>query len=226
MKKFNSCPVLILVTKMVTMKHEWRKKEKSIYIPKAKPEVVDVPSFKFITISGKGNPNSPEFSKYIEVLYSLSYAIKMTLKKLDNSPKGYQDYTVYPLEGVWDITDEAKSNFNGTINKDDLVFTLMIRQPDFVTDEFYNEMFAFTQNKKPQPLLTKAKFESIKEGQCVQMLHIGSYDDEAKTFEIMEQFATENGLKRKSKIHREIYLSDFRKIAQEKLKTTLRFQLD
>lgn len=208
------------------MKHEWRKKEKSVYIPKNKAEVIDIPSYKFITIEGEGNPNSESFGEYIGVLYSLSYAIKMNLKKPEYSLPGHYDYTVYPLEGVWDITDEAKENFTGTINKDDLVFKIMIRQPDFVTDEFFKEMLEFVKNKKPNELLNKACFETIKEGRCIQMLHIGSYDNEAESFDIMEAFAEENSLRRKSKIHREIYLSDFRKVAEDKLKTVLRFRLD
>lgn len=207
------------------MKHEWRKKEKEIYFPKAKPEVITLPAYKFITISGEGNPNSAAFSEYIGALYSVAYAIKMTYKKLNTTPPNYVDWTVYPLEGVWDITDQAKQEFTGTINKDDLVFILMIRQPDFVDDSFFNEMLAFTKNKKPNPLLNQVKFESISEGKCVQMLHIGSYDNETASFNIMEAFAKEQNLVRESKMHREIYLSDFRKVAEEKLKTVLRFKV-
>ena len=208
------------------MKHEWRKKEKSVYIPKNKPEVIDVPEYKFITIAGEGNPNSEFFGECIAVLYALSYAIKMNLKRPEYNLPGHYDYTVYPLEGVWDINDAGKENFTGTINKDDLIFKIMIRQPDFVTDEFFKEMLEFVKNKKTNELLDKACFETIKEGRCIQMLHIGSYDNEPVSFDIMEAFAEENSLKRKSKIHREIYLSDFRKVAEDKLKTVLRFQLD
>lgn len=206
------------------MKHEWRKKEKQIYLPKNKPEVVDLPSFKFLTIKGQGNPNSEYFGEYIKALYSISYAIKMTLKK-ENSIEGYYDYTVYPLEGVWDITDEAKKTYKGKLNKDDLVFKLMIRQPDFVEDSFVKKMTALTKVKKPHPLLEEVKFEKITEGLCVQMMHLGSYDDEPKSFKIMEDFAEEANLLRLSKIHREIYISDFRRVAPEKLKTVLRFNV-
>ena len=206
------------------MKHEWRKKEKEVYLPKNKPEIINIPSYQFITVSGKGNPNDPFFSEYIQVLYALSYAIKMTLKKTDLKPKGYTDYPVYPLEGVWDINEAAKKNYNGTINKDDLVFTLMIRQPNFVTKTFFKEMLALTkQKKKPNDLFEKVHFKKIKEGCCIQMLHIGSYDNEAASFEIMEAFAETNNYIRQSKVHREIYLSDFRRVATEKLKTVLRF---
>lgn len=206
------------------MKHEWRKKEKELYLPKTKPEVIHIPEFRFLTISGEGNPNSEFFSEYIGALYAVSYPIKMTLKKR-SKPYGYSDYTVYPLEGVWDINEEAKKIFNGTINKDDLVFKLMIRQPDFVTEDFALEMLEMTKRKKENKLLGQVRFESITEGKCVQMMHIGSYDNEPDSFEVMEAFAETENLNRVSKMHREIYLSDFRKVNEEKLKTVLRFQV-
>ncbi|MFT6938258.1 MAG: hypothetical protein ACJA1N_002564 [Saprospiraceae bacterium] len=205
------------------MKHEWRKKEKAVYLPKKKPEIIDIPEYQFVTIEGEGNPNSSWFSEYIGVLYSISYAIKMTLKK-EATFEGYQDYTVYPLEGVWDINEAAKQNFEGKINKDDLVFKLMIRQPNFVDKAFFDKMLELTKKKKPHELLDKVKFEKITDGKCIQMMHIGSYDDEPASFEIMETFAEEENLTRLSKVHREIYLSDFRKVPAEKLKTVLRFK--
>ena len=208
------------------IKHEWRKKEKQVYLPKKKPEVITIPAYQFITVKGVGNPNSKEFSKYIEALYSVAYAIKMTLKKVKNPPKNYIDWTVYPLEGVWDISEKAKQNFNGVIDKNELVFELMLRQPDFVTIDFFNEMLALTKKKKSNPFLETLEFKKIKEGNCIQMLHVGSYDNEATTFTKMETFATAKNLIRKSKIHREIYLSDFRKVSEEKLKTVLRFQIE
>ena len=208
------------------MKHEWRKKEKQVYIPKAKPEVIEIPEYSFLTISGKGNPNNPEFSEYIGALYPICYGIKMGLKK-NPILKNYYDYTVYPLEGVWDISDEAKKKYteNTKLNKGDLVFTLMIRQPNFVTKEYALDAIENVKLKKPNPLFDIVKFEKITEGNCLQMLHIGSYDDEPATFKIMEEFTKNEGLERESKVHREIYLSDFRKIAPEKLKTVLRFKL-
>lgn len=207
------------------MKHEWRKKEKGIYLPKSKPEIIDVPKFKFLTIEGEGNPNNDDFTECIVALYSLSYGIKMCPKK-GIEPDGYFDYTVYPLEGVWDINEEAKKVFAGTINKDDLVFKLMIRQPDFVNADLVERIRTMTKEKKPQDLLDNVKFEDVKEGKCVQMLHLGSYDNEPVTFKIMEDFAVESGIKRLSKVHREIYLSDARKVVPEKLKTVLRFQVE
>ncbi|SOE20117.1 hypothetical protein SAMN06298216_0616 [Spirosomataceae bacterium TFI 002] len=208
------------------MKHEWRKAEKSIYIPKAKPEVIDVPEYQFAVISGEGNPNSPAFQEHIVALYTISYALKMGLKKREDKPTNYVDWTVYPLEGVWDLNEKGRQNYKGKINKDDLVFDLMIRQPDFISNDFFHEMLEFAKKKKPHKLLDKLEFKKIKEGRCIQMLHIGSYDNESASFEQMEAFAGSQNLVRKSKIHREIYLSDFRKVAEEKLKTTLRFQLE
>lgn len=206
------------------MKHEWRKSEKGLYLPKNKPQVVDIPAFKFFTIEGAGNPNDESFGEYITVLYALSYGMKMGLKK-GTKPDGYFDYTVYPLEGVWDISEMAKKMNKDQFDKNDLVFKLMIRQPDFVDDKTAREVMHLTMQKKPNPLLAHAKFEQITDGPCVQMMHIGSYDDEPASFELMEEFADQEGLSRVSKVHREIYISDFRKVAKEKLKTVLRFQV-
>lgn len=211
---------------MTITNHEWRKKEKEFYLPKRKPELVDVPHFQFITIAGQGNPNSPVFADYITTLYSVAYAIKMTLKKTAVKPAGYHDYTVYPLEGVWDLNEAAKKNFSGQINKDDFVFTLMIRQPAFVDAAYFAEMREVVQQKKQLPVLADLKFGTIAEGKCVQMLHTGSFDDEPASFAKMEAFATKENLKRVSKVHREIYLSDFRKTPSEKLKTVLRFRVN
>jgi len=207
------------------IKHEWRKKEKKIYLPKNKPEVIYIPEYKFLTIKGEGNPGSSLFSECIGALYPISYAIKMNPKKQEIKPEGYYDYTVSPLEGVWDINEKAKLELKNTINKDDLVYELMIRQPDFLNENFFYEMLELAQAKKPNKLFSKVKFKKIKEGKCVQMLHIGSYDNEAETFKIMEEFAKKENLLRVSKVHREIYLSDFRRVATEKLKTVLRFQV-
>jgi hypothetical protein len=206
-------------------KHEWRKSEKAVYLPKNEPELIDVPAFQFLTIEGEGSPSSELFSKCIEALYTLAYAIKMTPKKMNPPPEGFSDYTVYPLEGIWDLTEEAKKTFDGAINKDDFVFKLMIRQPDFVDESFFSEMLAFTQAKKPTDMLRKVEFETISDGLSVQMLHIGSYDNEPASFKRMEEFARQEHLVRGSKAHREIYLSDFRKVPAEKLKTVLRFKV-
>jgi len=207
------------------MKYEWRKREKEFYLPKATPTIVDIPEFQFLTVKGAGNPNTDHFTKHITVLYSMAYAIKMNLKKVQNPPAGYRDYTVYPLEGIWDINEKARKTFQGKINKDDLVFTLMLRQPDFITVDFFAEMKKLVEQKKPHDLLEFVKFEKITDGKSVQMMHIGPFDDEPASFARMEAFAAEQNLTRKSKVHREIYISDFRKVAPERLKTVLRFEV-
>jgi len=204
------------------MKHDWKKNDKQFYLPKNKPETIVIPKFNYYTIGGKGNPNDDFFADYIGVLYSLSYAIKMSPKQ-GFAPEGYQEYTVFPLEGVWDIDEEAKKNYNGTLDKNALVFKLMMRQPDFVSAGFALETIVRTKKKKPHELLEKVKFETIEDGLCVQMLHEGSYDSEPASFRQMKEFADAKNLVRINQSHREIYLSDARKVPADKLKTVLRF---
>lgn len=206
------------------MKHEWRKHEKEFYAPKPTPSRVTVPAFNFFTVEGQGNPNDPAFLPFIEVLYSLSYRIRMSPKQGD-APDGFFEYTVYPLEGVWDITDEAKERFDGTLDKDSLVFTLMIRQPEFVTKAYALETIEKVREKKGLALLDHVRFDVIEEGDAVQMLHVGPFENEPESFDAMEAFAEREGLTRESKVHREIYLSDVRKVSPDKLKTVLRFKV-
>jgi hypothetical protein len=206
------------------MKHDWKKNEKQFYLPGTNPELINVPNFKFFLIEGKGNPNDDFFSEYVGVLYSLSYGVKMSPKK-GIEPKGYFDYTVYPLEGIWDLAEEAKKSFEGTINKNDLVFKLMIRQPDFVDNDFARQILKQTKKNKPHDLLEQVRFEEMVEGDCIQMLHLGNYNNEPESFKIMEKFAEQGNYRRKTKTHREIYLSDARKVSPEKLKTVLRFSI-
>lgn len=206
-------------------KHEWRKAEKELYLPKPKAEFVDVPEFNFLSIQGEGNPNAPDFAERIQALYPCCYSIKMGLKnlKLNN----YSDFTVYPLEGLWDLNEEGRKNYSQFgLNKDHLIYTLMIRQPDFVNEDLANDFIQKAYLKKKNPLINEVKFIKYKEGPSIQMLHIGSFDDEKSSFNIMEEFALKNGMKRKSMKHREIYLSDFRKVEKSKLKTVLRFQVE
>jgi len=209
------------------MKHEWRKKEKELYLPKKKPAIIMLPKHKFFMIKGAVNPNDELFVEYIAVLYSLSYGVKMSPKS-GVTPAGYFDYTVYPLEGVWDLSEEVKKTYkkNDKIDKDSLVFNLMIRQPDFVTDEFTKEIIEKIKKKKPHRFLDEVEFGTIEDGKSVQMMHLGSYDNEPESFKQMEIFCKENNLKRVSDNHREIYLTDARKVAPEKLKTVLRFRVE
>jgi len=207
------------------MKPEWKKSEKNFYLPRVKPEEIVIPRFKFFSVRGKGTPNDDRFAEYIGVLYSLSYAIKMS-PKTGIAPDNYHDYSVYPLEGVWDIDEDAKKTFTGNLDKNTFVFNLMIRQPDFVTMDYADEIIKRTQKKKPHNLLDQVKFEIIDEGYCIQMLHLGSYDNEPESFQQMERFREDRQLKRKSCMHREIYLTDARKTSPEKLMTVLRFQVE
>lgn len=206
------------------MAYEWKKTEKEFYLPGTRPEFKVIPPYRFFSIKGKGDPNDKAFAEYIGVLYSLSYGVKMSPKK-GFAPSGYFEYSVYPLEGVWDISEEAKKLPSLKLDKSSLVFNLMIRQPDFVTEEFAAEIISKTKIKKPHPLLGDVSFNTIAEGPCIQMMHIGSYDDEPASFRLMEDFCNEKNYKRESKIHREIYISDARKVNKDKLKTVLRFKI-
>lgn len=204
------------------MKYEWKKEEKEFYLPKEKPTLVKVPKAKYFCIKGKGNPNDEDFSNRIGVLYSLAYAVRM-MPKNGFTPDGYFEYTVYPLEGLWDITDDGKNS--ETLNKDELLYTIMIKQPDFVNEEVVKKAFKIANKKKSTQLLEEAYFDEIEDGLAVQMLHIGSYDTEPESFNRMKDYINENNLKLKSLVHREIYLSDARKVERDKLKTVLRYMI-
>lgn len=204
------------------MKHEWKKKEKELYMPKDKPEIVTIPKQKFFMISGKGNPNSEEFSDKTGVLYSLAYAVRMMPKK-GFTPQGYFEYVVYPLEGLWDLTDEGKKS--AKLNKDELLYTIMIRQPNFVTKEVVDKAFEDVKKKKTHPYLNEVKFGELEDGLSVQMMHIGSYDKEPESFFKMKEFISSNNLDIITLEHREIYISDARKTEENKLKTVLRYRV-
>lgn len=204
------------------MKHEWKKQEKSLYLPSTQPELVTVPKQMFLMINGQGDPNRQDFAERVHVLYSLAYAIRM-MPKQGYTPDGYFEYTVYPLEGVWDLTEEGRKS--DILNKDELIYTLMIRQPDFVTREVVAQASEKTKKKKPHPLLDEVRFDTLEEGLCVQMLHIGSYDSESQSFEVMNKFTEDSNLQRISLLHREIYISDAQRVEASKLKTVLRFMV-
>ena len=200
------------------MKYEWRKQEKELYLPPAEPVVVRVPKFKFFTIEGKGNPNEKDFQTRIKTLYNLAYTIRM-MPKAGIVPEGYFEYTVYPLEGIWDISDEGKHA--EAFSKDLLEYKIMIRQPDFVDEVLFKQAIELNA-KKNNPLIDEARFEEIEDGLCVQMLHEGSYDEEFQTtFKAMEKFIEDNGYTRITKNHREIYLKFTDDISKNK--TTIRF---
>lgn len=197
---------------------DYKKDFKNHYLPKTVPVIVDIPMMPFLMVSGSGDPNGEEFSKAIEALYSLSYAVRMSYKS-ENVPEGYYEYTVFPLEGVWDLLDRSKP----ATDKSNFKYNIMIRQPDFLTEHWFERFLEQTERKKPNPFLEKVKFETMTDGLSCQMMHIGSFDNEPASFARMEQFCVESGFTRTSKIHREIYLSDPRRTEQAKLKTVLRF---
>jgi len=131
--------------------------------------------------------------------------------------------TVYPLEGVWDLTEKGMKS--DTLNKDELLYTIMIRQPYFATEGVVGRAFESVRKKKPHPLLNDVTFGTIEDSLSVQMLHVGSYDNEPQSFESMKEFIKNNNLERISLQHREIYLSDARKVEPTKLKTVLRYMV-
>jgi len=204
----------------MSTKLDYKKEFKEIYLPKNKPTFIDVPSIRFAIIEGEGDPNGEEFSLDTTALYSFSYAVKMSYKSRQ-VPQGFYDYTVFPLEGVWDLVDKTKS----ISDKSNYAYSIMIRQPDFLTNELFERFIMETKRKKLNVYLDKIKYDTISEGLCCQMLHLGSYDDEPASFETMRQFCSDSGYERSSHKHREIYLSDPRKTETGKLKTVLRFNV-
>ena len=207
--------------KTAAAKYEWRKTEKAYYLPKEKgPVRIDVPEMKFFSVEGAGSPDSEEFQAVVGLLYTLSYTIRM-MPKSGWTPPDYQEYTVFPLEGVWRMDTDAWQG--GALDKTKLKYRLMIRQPWFVTPDVVDRAMASARKKVPAELLERASFESFIDGPSVQMLHVGPYDTEPETFAAMNSFMKEHGLVRTEQMHREIYLSDPRRVSPEKNRTLLRF---
>ncbi|MDO5096565.1 MAG: GyrI-like domain-containing protein [Peptostreptococcaceae bacterium] len=201
------------------MKYEWRKMEKDLYGVKQKPEIIDVPSQKFITIKGMGNPNMDDFSNRVSALYSLAYSIKMLYKVMmkEESDEKITDFTVYSLEGIWEKLEGDEPD------KSKLRYKIMIKQPDFIARKIVENAMENIKKKKPNVLYDEIVFESIQDGKCIQILHVGSYDSEPDSFKKMDKFARESGLMRSSETHREIYLSNRNKTPEDDLKTILRY---
>ncbi len=198
---------------------DYKKTEKDLYQPKGTPSVIDVPQMTFITVDGKGDPNiSTEYTAAVELLYGLSYTIKM-------GNKSVLEYVVPPLEGFWSVADDFRGGGVAISDKGKFMWTMMIRQPDFVTADIFEAAKAALAKKKPSLDTSGAQLKIITEGLCVQVMHIGSYDDEPATVVSLDGFAIENGYAidiDDTRRHHEIYLSDPRKVAPEKLKTVLR----
>ena len=207
--------------KPAAAKYEWRKTEKAFYLPKGKePALIDVPEMKFFVVDGAGSPADEEFQARVGLLYTLSYTIRM-MPKSGWTPPDYQEYTVFPLEGVWWMDTDAWQG--GELDKTKLQYRLMIRQPWFVTPDVAVRAKESARKKVPAELLDLASFESLADGSSVQMLHVGPYDTEPETFAAMNEFMQARGLVRTEQAHREIYLSDPRKVSPEKNRTLLRF---
>ena len=212
------------------MKLEWRKHEKEIYNIKKVPTLLDIDTQNFIMIDGKGNPNDEEFSEKVSALFSLAYAIKMDYKKSHHvkDTDEIADYVVYPLEGIWKVSQDnsTKNNCCNEFDKNNLEYTIMIRQPDFITEDDFKLAADKVAKKKPNVFYKDIYFDSMNNGKSVNILHVGSYDNENSSFEKMDLFCKENRLTRKYDWHREIYLNNSNRTEKSKLKTILRYYID
>lgn len=204
------------------MAFDFKKEFKEYYMPKNKPQIVDIPSMNYIAVRGKGNPNDEggEYKKAIEVLYAVAYTLKMSYKT-DYKIDGFFEYVVPPLEGFW--WSDNGGNFDYS-DKSELKWISVIRLPDFVTEKDF--LWAVeTASKKKKIDCSSAEFLTVAEGLCVQIMHNGSYDDEPATVAVMDEYISENGCVNdlgSERLHHEIYLSDPRKSPPEKWKTVIR----
>jgi len=210
-------------------KLDFKKSSKELYAPKNVPSVITVPAMNFIMVDGHGNPNDTigEYSQAVELLYAFSYAIKMGLKKRSEE-EGFYDYVVAPLEGLWWLDDKNDMDFT---QKENYCWTSMIRQPEFVTVEIFEQAKAELIKKKPNLVVTKARLETMEEGLCVQCMHIGTYATEQDTIDKIEAFIRDSSLVNdfeselpsgQTRRHHELYLSDPRKANPVTMQTILR----
>lgn len=205
------------------MAFDYKKEYKEFYMPKNRPSIVKIPKMNYIAVRGKGNPNEEdgEYKKSIGLLYAIAFTIKMSYKG-DYKIEGYFDYVVPPLEGFW-----YQEGMKGTIDynkKESLEFISLIRLPDFVTEKDF--LWAKEEaTKKKNTDFSKVEFFTYEEGLCVQCMHIGSYDEEPKTLELMHEFMKGKGYEMditEKRYHHEIYLSDPRRVSVDRLKTVIR----
>ena len=204
------------------MAFDYKKEYKEFYLPKRKPEIVTVPKMNYIAVKGCGDPNKEdgEYKNSISILYALAFTIKMS-KLTDYRIEGYFDYVVPPLEGFWWQQGVTQIDYS---RKDAFQWISVIRLPDFVSEKDFNWAKQQVKTKKGIDC-SNAQFLTIEEGLCVQIMHIGSYDDEPDTITLMDKFIKENGYINdfsNTRMHHEIYLSDARRVAPEKLKTIIR----
>ncbi len=195
-------------------KIDFKKQLSTLYAPGKKAiQIVDVPALNFVMIDGKGSPAGAEYAEAIQVLYTISYTLKFMIKK-----SGGTDYGVMPLEGLW-WSDDMLDFINH--NKSNWQWTALIMQPEFVTADLFSAAIEQVKASKNPPGLAKARFASFKEGLSAQIMYLGPYSDEGPTIQKIHQFIQENGYALSGK-HHEIYLSDPRRTAPEKLKTIIR----
>ena len=204
------------------MAFDFKKEYKEFYMPKDKPSIVTVPPMNYIAVRGQGDPNEEggAYKRSIELLYGIAYTIKMS-KKGDHRIEGYFDYVVPPLEGFWWQEGVAGVDYS---RKDDFQWISAIRLPDFVTKADFDWAVEEAARKKKTDF-SEAEFLTYDEGLCVQCMHCGSYDSEPATVENMHRYMEEQGYAldiSDERLHHEIYLSDARKVAPDKLKTVIR----
>ena len=204
------------------MAFDFKKEYKEFYMPKNKPELVNIPKMNYISVRGKGDPNEEggAYQAAISVLYAVAYTIKMS-KKGDRRIDGYFDFVVPPLEGFW--WQEGREGVDHT-QKDSFQWISVIRLPDFVTEEDFRWAVAEAARKKKLDC-SAAEFLTVEEGLCLQCLHTGPFDAEAETVARMDAWLEANGYRNDfsdTRLHHEIYLSDARKVPPEKWKTVIR----
>ncbi|MCM1507810.1 MAG: GyrI-like domain-containing protein [Ruminococcus flavefaciens] len=204
------------------MAFDYKKEYKQFYMPKKKPDIIEVPEMNYLAVRGMGNPNDEngEYKKSIELLYGVAYTIKMSYKT-DYKINGFFEYVVPPLEAFW---WQGKNGCMDYSRKDELHFISVIRLPDFVTKNDFDWAVQTATIKKKQDF-SRVEFVTYNEGLCVQCMHIGSYDDEPDTVNLMHEYAGYNGCTSDitdKRLHHEIYLSDPRKCDVNKLKIVIR----
>lgn len=204
------------------MAFDFKKEYKEFYMPKNKPEIVTVPQANYIAVRGKGNPNEIDgaYQKAISILYAVAYTLKMSYKT-EHKIEGFFEYVVPPLEGFW-----WQDNVDGIDYADKAAFNWIsvIRLPEFITQKDF-EWAVETASEKKKLDCSSAEFLTVDEGLCVQIMHIGVFDDEPQTVTLMDEYIAQNGYENditESRLHHEIYLSDARKVAPEKWKTVIR----
>lgn len=204
------------------MAFDYKKEYKEFYMPKSKPQIVEIPEMNYVAVRGKGNPNDEdgEYKKAIGILYAISYTLKMSYKT-DYRINGFFEYVVPPLEGFW-WQDDVEGIYYS--NKDSFNWISVIRLPEFITEDDFNWSKEQAERKKKMDC-SAAEFITVEEGLCVQIMHKGPYDNEPETIVIMDKYIGENGFvndMNEKRLHHEIYLSDPRKTAPDKLKTVIR----